>query len=208
MINVASFSVQEAQSKRYRTGLNPSAVSKDARSMRLQQDYAEILNGRPWYRSGPPVGLYHPVFDRFLEYFKETTPRYRTASPGDGDDSLPSRDDALSFMKASSTPHDLERSGPVDQGPPTGRAETILPALSRLLGASLPWTINSDGTEPGARVVDRIPTGYNSLSALFELTLKSGFDGKTRVQQSYARTCSLPEACSYLFSWNSKLTCT
>jgi len=176
--------------------------------MRSQQDYAEILNGRPWDRSGPPVGLYHPVFDRFLEYFKETTPGYRTVSPGDGDDSMPSIDDAFSFMKASSQFHDLERSGPVDQGPPTGRAEAVLPALSRLLGVSVPWTINSDGTEPGARVVARIPAGYDALSAIFELELESGIDGKTRVQQSYARTCSLPEVRSYLLSWNCKLTCT
>jgi hypothetical protein len=69
--------------------------------MQSRQDYAEILNGRPWTSSGPPVGLYHPVFDRFLAYFEESTLGYRIASSADPDGSTPSVDDAFSFMRAS-----------------------------------------------------------------------------------------------------------
>jgi hypothetical protein len=176
--------------------------------MRSQQEYAEILNGRPWDRSGPPVGLYHPVFDRFLAYFEETMPVYRTASSADSDDSMPNIDDALSFMRASSQLYDVEMSGRVDESPPTGRVEAVLPVFERLLGIPLPRVTNADGSEPDARATARTPACDDGLLAVIEFTLESGIDGKTHIQQSYARTCSLPEACSYLLSWNCRLTCT
>jgi len=115
--------------------------------MQSRQDYAEILNGRPWTSSGPPIGLYHPIFDRFCEYFNEPTPKYRTASLADPDDPTPaSADDAFSFMRASSEFYKVEKSGRVDESPPTGRMEAALPAFSSLLCVSLPCVRDVDGT--------------------------------------------------------------
>ncbi|KAM6489346.1 hypothetical protein JOM56_015247 [Amanita muscaria] len=163
--------------------------------MKSQQDYAEILNGRPWTSSGPPVGLYHPVFDRFLAYFEESTLGYRTASSADPDDLTPSVDDAFRFMRASSEFYKVKRSARVDESPPTGRVEAVLPALSRLLCTSLPQVINADGTGPDAWAAATTPAGDYVPLAVVEIKLELGIggDAKTQAQQSYARICSLPE---------------
>jgi hypothetical protein len=165
--------------------------------MQSRQDYAEILNGRPWTSSGPPVGLYHPVFDRFYAYFDEPTPEYRIASSADPDHSTPSVDDAFSFMRASSEFYEVEKSGRVNEGPPTGRVEAVLPAFSRLLCISLPRVRNTDGTEPDARATAKTPAGDDGPLAVIEIKLESGIggDAKIQAQQSYARICSLPEVC-------------
>jgi len=78
--------------------------------MKLWQDAAEILNGRPCTSSGPPVGLYHSVFDLFFEYFNESTLEYRTAPSANSDDSTSSTDDAFGFMRASSAFYNVEQS--------------------------------------------------------------------------------------------------
>ncbi|KAF8331812.1 hypothetical protein F5887DRAFT_994791 [Amanita rubescens] len=158
--------------------------------MQIRQESAEILNGRPWIRSGPPVGLYHPVFNRFFAYFEETTPRYRTASSVDPDESMPSMDDAFSFMKASSHFYVVEQSGRVDESPPSGRVEAVLPIFSRLLGTSLPRVKNSDLTEPDARAIVRTLTGHNALSALVELKLEPGIGGDAKTQHEPIRSSS------------------
>jgi hypothetical protein len=165
--------------------------------MQSRQDYAEILNGRPWTSSGPPVGLYHSVFDRFCAYFDEPIPEYRTASSADPDDSTPSVDDAFGFMRASSEFYEVEKSGRVNESPPTGRVEAVLPAFSRLLCISLPRVRNTDGTEPDARATAKTPAGDDGPLAVVEIKLESGIggDAKIQAQQSYARICSLPEVC-------------
>jgi hypothetical protein len=172
--------------------------------MSLQQDKAEILNGRPWTSSGPPVGLYHPVFDRFCEYFTEPTPEYKTASSASIDDSVPSIDDVFSFMRASSEFYEAESKGSrVDGEPPIGRTEAILPTLERLLGVNLHRIRNADGTEPDATATAKMPAGHDGRLTIIELKLESGVggDGKTQAQQSYARTCSLPDVRLMLFTF-------
>ena len=171
--------------------------------MESRQGAAQILNGRPWTSSGPPVGLYHPVFDNFFDYFKEPSPRCKTASStdGDSDNTLMSVDDVFSFMRASSEYYRVERSGQVDEGPPIGRVEAVLPVLARLLGVSLVRVANADLTEPDARATTPTLGGCEGLLALIEFKLESGVggDGKVEVQQSYARTCSLPDVSSSFY---------
>lgn len=155
---------------------------------------AEILNGRPWTSAGPPVGLFHPVFDQFRGYMQEPTPGYRTASSSD-DDNLMSVDDAFSFMRASSEFYVTEQSGRAENNRLIGRVEAVLPTLSRLLGVNLVRVRNSDLTEPDARATTRTPAGGDGILTIAEFKLEPGINGdaKTQAQQSYARTCSLPE---------------
>ena len=163
--------------------------------MKAEQMSAEILNGRPWTSVGPPVGLFHPVFDQFSEYMEETSPRYRTASSIGDDDILMSVDDAFSFMRASSEFYVTEQSGWVDNDRLIGRVEAVLPTLSRLLGVTLGGVKNSDLTEPDARATTWTPIGSDGTVIIAEFTLEPGIGGdpRTQVQRSYARTCSLPE---------------
>jgi hypothetical protein len=163
--------------------------------MKSQQTQAEILNGRPWTSSGPPVGLYHPVFDRFCEYFNAPTPEYQTAPSAGIDASGLSINDAFRFMRDSSEFYEVEKSSKVDEHPPTGRTEAVLPTFVRLLGIALPCVKNADGTEPDATAMAKTPAGHDARLAIVEIKLESGIggDAKLQAQQSYARTCSLPD---------------
>jgi hypothetical protein len=188
---------QDDQAKRYRLGIKPSEVCKDARSMEAQQKCAEILSGRPWTSVGPPVGLYHPVFDQFRDYMQETTPTYRTASSPDDHDSI-SIEAAFDFMRASSEFYTTEQSGWVSDPRHIGRVEAILPSLNKLLGVNLARVKNSDLTVPDGRATTRTPSGDDAILTMAEYKLEPGIGGdpKTQVQQSYARACSLPEVCN------------
>ena len=72
------------------------------------------------------VGLYHPVFDRFFEYFNESTLEYRTAPSANSDDSTSSTDDAFGSMRASSASYNVEQSLRVNEDPSSGRVEAVL----------------------------------------------------------------------------------
>ena len=163
--------------------------------MQKGQEYSEILNGRPWNVSGPPVGLFHPIFDQFIAYFNDPLPNYRTASSADDVDNLmPSTDEVFSFMRASSEFYEEEQSQK-DEDP--GRMEAILPTLRTLLGVDLFQMRNVGRTEPDAQVTT--PTsieGIDGLMGLFEVKLEPGIDGdaETQTQWSYGRTCSLSKA--------------
>ena len=151
--------------------------------MQSRQDYAEILNGRPWTSSGPPVSLYHPVFDRFRAYFDEPTPEYRTASSADPDDSTPSVDDDFSFMRASSEFYEVEKSGRVNESPPTGRVEVVLLTFSCLLCISLPRIRNADGTEPDAGATAKTPAG--DVTMVHWLSFRSNWSQALAATQKY-----------------------
>jgi len=155
--------------------------------METQQIAAEILNGRPWTSAGPPVALYHPVFDQFMQ---EPVPKYKTAT--DPFDSI-KIDDAFLFMRLSSEFYVTEKSGPVYDSRLIGRVDLILPVLNRLLGVTT--TLRTKDSESDGRVVVRTPSGDYGISTIVEVKLEPGIggDGKTQVQQSYARACSLPE---------------
>ncbi len=153
--------------------------------MQKAQEYSE---GRPWNVSGPPVGLFHPIFDQFIDYFNDPSPNYRTASSADDvNNMMPSTDEVFSFMRASSEFYEEEQS----RNP--GRMETVLPALRSLLGVDLLRVRNVDQTEPDAQVTTPTSIGTDGLISVFEFKLEPGIggDAETQAQRSYGRTCSL-----------------
>ena len=175
--------------------------------MEKAQEFSEILNGRPWNVSGPPVGLFHPIFDRFMDYFNDQSPNYRTASSaGNIDKSVPSTDKAFEFMRASSAFYEEEQSRK-DEDP--GRMEAILPALCDLLDVDLHRVGNEDQTEPDAQVVTRTHIdGVDGLMGVLELKLEPGIggDAETQTQRSYGRTCSLSKVSMIDPTWKCNLT--
>ncbi|CEL53119.1 hypothetical protein RSOLAG1IB_11251 [Rhizoctonia solani AG-1 IB] len=102
--------------------------------MKFQQNTAvQILNGRPQPAAGLPIGLFHPVFDRFRELIDSTkfdaTPEQLSST--------------LSLIKASQDLYALE-------GGEKGRTAAILPLLNSVLDCSISATEiprnKSDGT--------------------------------------------------------------
>ena len=149
------------QTKRYRTREPPSSVCKDHKSVESRLESAEILNGRPWTSSGPLVGLYHPVF------VNVSTNQHPSIEP-------------------------LRQIIPTTQ---QGRALMIrlamLPALSRLLGISLPRVKHSD--EPDVMTTAKTLAGDDGLLTVVEVKFEPSIGGDAKIQQFYART--LPEVC-------------
>ena len=156
--------------------------------MQKAQAFSEVLKGRPWNVSGPPVRLFHPIFDRFMDYFNDPSPNYRTASSADNvDKTMPLTDEVFAFMRACSEFYEEEQSWK-DEDP--GRMEAILPALRRLLGVALLRVKNVQVTTPSHI------NGINGLTAVLEVKLELGVggDAETQTQRSYGRTCSLSKA--------------
>jgi hypothetical protein len=48
-------------------------------AFRGEQDKRPVLNGRPSHNHGPPVGLFHPVFNSFQAMWKSRTPPHADA---------------------------------------------------------------------------------------------------------------------------------
>ena len=83
--------------------------------------------GRGMFRG---LGLFHPIFDQFIEHFNNPPPEYRTASSTDDVDILmPSTDEAFSFIIVLSSPVGLGGCGH------TARVHTVLPAAVSSLDA-------------------------------------------------------------------------
>jgi hypothetical protein len=54
-------------------GLTPSAAAL-VQNLASEQKKVPLLNGRPFADSGPPIGLFHPVFNMFDKGLKSTDP--------------------------------------------------------------------------------------------------------------------------------------
>jgi hypothetical protein len=104
--------------------------------MKFQQNAAvQILNGRPQPAAGLPIGLFHPVFDRFRELVDSTK----------FDATREQLSSTLSLIQASQDLYALE-------GGEKGRTTAILPLLNSILDCSISATdiprndCKSDGT--------------------------------------------------------------
>ncbi|KIJ57044.1 hypothetical protein M422DRAFT_23158 [Sphaerobolus stellatus SS14] len=80
-----------------------------------EQQKRPVLNGRPHYNSGPPVGLFHPVFDEFLNMIKQG--EEEPVSPG-------MYQTVKELFESFSAIYDSEAS----------RSEAITPLLNKLIG--------------------------------------------------------------------------
>jgi hypothetical protein len=163
--------------------------------MAEKQKDAEILNGRPWTSSGPPVGLFHPIFDRFIEYLNEPAPGYKSASSLDSNDLRPTIGDVFGFMRACSEFYDVDERTAEDPLEVRGRVDSILPTLSRLLCNHPLRLVNSDAMKPDAVFSAKTSESQNVPAVILEVKLEEGISGDAKVQahQSYARTFSLPD---------------
>jgi hypothetical protein len=166
--------------------------------MAEKQKNAEILNGRPWTSSGPPVGLYHPIFDDFIKYLNESAPSY--GSSLNSDSQLPTIADVFEFMRVCSEFYDVKETTVKDEPEARGRVNSILPKLSHILCyQAYPYFMNSDGTKPDAIFHASTSEAQNVPAGILEVKLEAGISGdaKVQAQQSYARMLSLPDVRSY-----------
>jgi hypothetical protein len=110
-----------------RKGLTASQAANPW-NLESQQRAAPVFNGRPFDYSGPPIGLYHRVFNKFEKGLE-------------ADDPIPreTRENVRGFIEVSSAVYEQE----------DARLEEIEPIFNRLLGRELTATtaskVKSDG---------------------------------------------------------------
>ncbi|KZT02786.1 uncharacterized protein LAESUDRAFT_388704 [Laetiporus sulphureus 93-53] len=94
----------------------PSQAASLRQFEHIQKGPGWVLNGRPAQRVGPPIGLYHPVFDEFKEKLK-----------GDGEISLDVRRLVREFITASASVYQTKED----------RMKGIQHTLGKLVGGPL-----------------------------------------------------------------------
>ena len=151
---------QDEDVERGRKAMYPSSGAGHS-NFKSQQYKYPVLNGRPSTLYGPPIGLFHPVFDMMCSTIQNTDMR------------LPPQqyEDTKEFLKVSSEIYGTGRS----------RLSEIKPALRRLLDGTFARVRSDDMESDG--VIMHPSCGENAYIVILEAKNEIGAGGSDPYNQ-------------------------